>query len=75
MHIKPNTKLIRKAMIDKDIKTISELSLKSGVSRPKIHEYLREETPIATTFLRLCNYLDINIEDGIIIDENGDNIE
>lgn len=73
MAVKPNVKIIRKAMIDKDIKTISELSKQSGVSRPKIHEFLREETPLSTTFIRLCKYLDIDIEDGIIIEESSNN--
>jgi hypothetical protein len=55
-----NDKLIRKAMIDKGIKSIAELSRSSGVSKPKIHSYIRGDTPIATTFVRLCNFLQIN---------------
>jgi hypothetical protein len=66
MSIRPNTKMIRKAMIDKDIYTISDLSKKSGVSRPKIHEFMREETPISTTFIRLCNFLEIDINEAVI---------
>jgi len=47
-------------MIDKGIKSISELSRLSGVSKPKIHNYLGGDTPLATTFVRLCNYLEID---------------
>ena len=75
MGLKPNVKIIRKAMIDKDIKTITELAKQSGVSRPKIHEFLREETPISSTFRRLCLFLDIDINDAIIITESEDTNE
>lgn len=53
-------KLIRKAMIDKGIKSIAELARLSGVSKTKIHDYLGGDTPLATTFVRLCSYLQID---------------
>ena len=73
MSVKTNVKLLRKAMIDKNINTISELAKQSGVSRPKIHEYMREDSPLSTTFKRLCNFLDLDPNQAIIID--GENIE
>ncbi|MCL2572390.1 MAG: helix-turn-helix transcriptional regulator [Defluviitaleaceae bacterium] len=59
-------KSIRKAMIDKDIKSIAELSRLSGVSKPKIHEYLGGDTPLATTFVRLCRYLEIDPNKSVV---------
>lgn len=67
-----DSKAIRKKMIDMDISTIKELSEKSGVSIPKIHQYLKGETPLATTFIRLCNYLDLNPNEVIIEKNNED---
>lgn len=63
-----DSKTIRKRMIDKDIKTLTELSQLSGVSKPKIHQYLSGKTPLATTFIRLCDYLELNPDDLILID-------
>lgn len=58
-------------MIDLDIKSITELSQKSGVSKPKIHQYLSGASPIATTFSRLCSYLELNPAEVVqIIEEN-----
>ena len=62
-------KYIRKVMIDKGIKSIAELSRLSGVSKPKIHEYLGGDTPLATTFVRLCDYLEIDPNSAIIKQE------
>jgi hypothetical protein len=62
-------KYIRKVMIDKGIKSIAELSRLSGVSKPKIHEYLGGDTPLATTFVRLCDYLGIDPNSAIIKQE------
>ncbi len=73
MSVKTNVKLLRKAMVDKNINTISDLAKQSGVSRPKIHEYLREDSPIATTFKRLCDFLEVDLDQAVIID--GENIE
>jgi len=66
-------KFIRKTMIDKDIKSITELSKLSGVSKPKIHEYLGGKTPIATTFIRLCEFLQIDPNNCLVLQgENND---
>ena len=75
MAVKPNVKLLKKAMIDKDINTITELAQRSGVSRPKIHEFFREESPISSTFQRLCNFLEIDVNEAVIVEENGDKLE
>jgi len=75
MAVKPNVKRLRKAMIDKDINTITELAKQSGVSRPKIHEFFREETPLSNTFLRLCEFLEVDPADVVINEKDGDIIE
>ena len=53
-------KKIRKIMIDKDIKSINELSRLSGVSKPKIYEFLNGRSPMQTTFIRLAKFLEID---------------
>ncbi len=63
-----DSKTIRKRMIDKDIKTLTELSQLSGVSKPKIHQYLSGKTPLATTFIRLCDYLELDPDELILFD-------
>lgn len=63
-----DSKTIRKRMIDKDIKTLTELSRLSGVSKPKIHQYLSGKTPLATTFIRLCDYLELDPDELILFD-------
>lgn len=55
-----NKKKFRKKMIDLDIKTINELAIKSGVSKPTIYEYLNGKSPLSATFIRLCNYLNVD---------------
>lgn len=55
-----NEKKLRKKMIDLDIKTINELAIKSGVSKPTIYEYLNGKSPLSATFIRLCNYLNVD---------------
>ncbi|MDO5407886.1 MAG: helix-turn-helix transcriptional regulator [Eubacteriales bacterium] len=57
---------IRKRMIDKNITTVTELAQLSGVSRPKIHQYLSGKTPLATTFIRLCDFLELNPDELIL---------
>ncbi len=54
-----NEKELRKKMIDLDIKTINELAVKSGVSKPTIYEYINGKSPLSAAFIRLCNYLDM----------------
>ena len=63
-----DSKTIRKRMIDKDIKTLTELSQLSGVSKPKIHQYLSGKPPLATTFIRLCDYLELDPDELILFD-------
>lgn len=52
-----NEKTLRKKMIDLDIKTINELAIKSGVSKPTIYEYINGKSPLSAAFIRLCDYL------------------
>ena len=59
-------KKIRKTMIDKNIKTINELSRLSGVSKPKIYEFLNGNTPLQTTFVRLAELLEIDPNELIV---------
>lgn len=55
-----NEKELRKKMIDADIKTINELAVKAGVSKPTIYEYINGKSPLSAAFIRLCDYLDVN---------------
>lgn len=66
MNLIADEKLIRKKMIDKNIHSITELSRRSKVSKPMIHQYLNGKTPISGTFMRLCNFLELNPNDVII---------
>ena len=78
MKVRINEKKIRQKMIDMDIKTISDLSKQSGVSRPKIHEYLNGGSPFSTTLTRLCRFLEIEPEDIVMItgdNENGEKVD
>ncbi|KNF09126.1 Cro/C1-type HTH DNA-binding domain-containing protein [Gottschalkia purinilytica] len=59
-------KKIRKTMIDKNIKTINELSRLSGVSKPKIYEFLNGKTPLQTTFVRLAEFLEADPNELIV---------
>ncbi len=58
-----NEKELRKRMIDLDIKTINELSVNSGVSKPTIYEYLNGKSPLSAAFARLCDYLCVDPQD------------
>lgn len=58
---------IREMMRKKNINSITELALKSDVSKPKIHQYLRGDNPLATTFVRLCKYLEIDPNEAITL--------
>lgn len=55
-----NEKELRKKMIDLDIKTINELAIKSGVSKPTIYEYINGKSPLSAAFIRLCDYLNVD---------------
>lgn len=61
-----NKKELRKKMIDLDIKTINELSIKSGVSKPTIYEYINGKSPLSATFIRLCDYLKVDPQDILV---------
>ena len=65
-------KKIRKTMIDKNIKTINELSRLSGVSKPKIYEFLNGKTPLQTTFVRLAEFLETDPNELIVEVEEGE---
>lgn len=47
-------------MIDLDIKTINELAINSGVSKPTIYEYINGKSPLSAAFIRLCSYLNVD---------------
>ncbi len=66
-------KIIRKRMIDLNIKTINELAAKSGVSKPTIYEYMNGKTPLSSAFVRLCDYLKVNPNDVLV--ESEDHVE
>ena len=53
-------------MIDKNIRTINELSRLSGVSKPKIYEFLNGKSPLQTTFVRLAEFLEIDPNELIV---------
>lgn len=72
MKLIADNKSIRKKMIDLNIKSITELSHLSGVSKPMIHHYLNGKTPLATTFIRLCSYLNVDPDDTILLTEIDD---
>lgn len=55
-----NEKKLRKKMIDLDIKTINELAINAGVSKPTIYEYINGKSPLSAAFIRLCSYLNVN---------------
>ena len=59
-------KKIRKTMIDKNIRTINELSRLSGVSKPKIYEFLNGKSPLQTTSVRLAEFLEIDPNELIV---------
>jgi len=63
-----DSKQIRHIMIDKDIKSITELSRLSGVSKPKIYEFLNGKTPLQSSFVRLAVFLSVD-PNKLIIEE------
>lgn len=66
-------KTIRKRMIDKNIRTIGDLALGSGVSKPTIYEYINGKSPIPTSLVKLCLFLDLKPSEIIIeTDEEDD---
>jgi len=53
-----NEKMIRKRMLDLDIKSIQQLSSLANVSKPVIYEYFNGKSPFSNTFSRLCEALE-----------------
>lgn len=47
-------------MVEKNINTIEELSKKSGVSKPKIYDFLNGENPFNSTYIRFCEFLEVS---------------
>ena len=52
-------KALRKTMIDREIKTINDLSSRAGVSKPTIYEYFRGKSPLSSAFVKLCDCLEV----------------
>lgn len=53
-------KALRKMMIDHGIKTINDLSLRAGVSKPTIYEYFSGKSPLSNAFVKLCYCLEVS---------------
>ncbi|WP_445227904.1 helix-turn-helix domain-containing protein [Corynebacterium sp. H130] len=56
-------KKIRVAMAEIGIRSITELSNRSGVSRPKLYKLLNGESPYQTSLLHIAETLKIDPED------------
>ncbi|AWX15543.1 TPA: helix-turn-helix transcriptional regulator [Pasteurella multocida] len=69
-----NEKELRKKMIDLNIKTINELAIKAGVSKPTIYEYINGKSPLSAAFVRLCDYLNVDPHE-ILIESETTSIE
>ena len=69
MKIVVDEKTLRIIMIRNGINTISELSNKSGISRPTIMQYLHGKSPLSSSFIRLCQYLEIEPNSILKIEE------
>jgi len=68
MNYKTDTKMIRKKMIDKGIKTISGLAGLTGISKNTLGKVLNGETqPSSEVMYKLASYLEISpTEAGVI---------
>lgn len=67
---------VKYLMVDKDIRTISELSRQTGISRDtlnKIYDNSRAETVTLEMYLKLCNLFNCKLSD--LIDYIPDNAE
>ena len=51
-------KQIRIAMAERGVRSISQLSKMSGVSRPKLYKMLRGESPYQTSLIRVARALE-----------------
>lgn len=68
-------KLIRKRMVDLDIRSITELANTSRVSKPTIYEYLNGKSPLSAPYCRLCSVLNISPLDALVEVEESENDE
>lgn len=59
-------KIIRKRMIDKNIKSITELAKSAGISKPTIYEFLNGKSPYSALFIRLCDFLELEPKELLI---------
>ena len=64
-----NEKKLRIAMINKDVRSFSELSELTGISRSTLAGYLKGKNPYASSYLKLCTFLNVEPEDLIISDK------
>ena len=70
MKVTVNDKLIRKKMIDMDIRTINQLATASGVSKPTIYDYLDGKSPLSSSFTKVCEYLNLSPLEVLTIDDS-----
>lgn len=75
MKILVNEKKVRKQMIEKNIKSISELSAKSSVSKPTIYDYFNGKSPVSQPFIKLCECLELDPREVINIEEGENDCE
>lgn len=47
-------------MIDCDVRTITELAARSGISKPTLYDYLHGKSPLSNSFCKLCSFLEIS---------------
>jgi len=69
--LKVNSQSFRELMKSRNINSLSDLAVKSDVSKPKIHQYLRGDSPLATTYMRLCNFFEIDPNDILELEDRG----
>lgn len=55
-----NEKALRTRMAALEIRSIQELAIGAGVSRPTIYEFLNGKSPLSSPFAKLCNYLKVD---------------
>ena len=56
-------KLVKTRMIDSEITSLSDLSRKSGVSRPKIYQLLKQRNPYQSSFVKIARALSVTPEE------------
>ncbi|WP_406714201.1 helix-turn-helix domain-containing protein [Trueperella pyogenes] len=74
MNERTSEKQIRIAMAERGVRTISQLSKMSGVSRPKLYKMLRGESPYQASLVRIARALETVprqlIDDGAPVEHN-----